>query len=152
MAKTKEYKDRYFWKSGKGYRERKIAHQMIPSISDSSDVWGVDKNTTTKWSLFVAPCDCKVQRCFVNAVTYPHMAHGGTCTVTFKKKGTTDASLTSALSIIGLTDETDTDATISSKTIEEGDIIYAEIAVSNHTVDTAGANVSFEIEYRHTEN
>lgn len=153
MTKTKKYKDRIFWQSGRGYRLRKVATFGLPSVSDSADPFGVNKNTTTKWPILIAPCALKIQRVTVNALTYPHMDSDGTVQVRlYKTTSGSDTALTAAFEIQGDTDETDQDLTISSNDVDEGDMVYMQVAVSNNTVSTAGAGIGFIVEYRHNEN
>jgi hypothetical protein len=144
LTKTKEYKDRYFWKSGRGFRERKVATAFVDTLSTGDG--------TQKWPLLLAPCKLKIQRATVNAITYPHGTSDGSCTITlYKTAADGDTALSSGLALQGDTDEETQNLTLSTKDVDEGVMVYMQSVVAG-TLGTAAADVIFQVEYRHNEN
>lgn len=122
-----------------------------PNLANATAI----KAQTEYKSFFVAPCDCKVVRIYVNGTPYVDMASSGTTYVQVYKAviGASDTALLTDNTASGIQVgeatlgsatvlDTAIDGTLSSTAgvvnLLEGQHVYAKIVVSNHNVDARG--------------
>ena len=114
------------------------------------------QNETEIFGVFVAPCAAEVIRITANGTPFADMAAGGTATAKLTKAviGGSDLDLCSTIAIGAATvptADTAIDAVLATTAgyldLLEGQHVFATVAVSNHTVDTAVAYITLEMEW-----
>ena len=119
---------------------------------------GIANNETTRKSIMIAPCSGKILRVYTNACVYP-VSGGGTQTLNVKKAVVGAADVSALASVISImqpaADETAFDGTLSTVAnaldFEEGQLIYAEVALSNNAITTRSDALIVGIEWTPTE-
>ena len=97
----------------------------------------IDGQISANKAVFIAPCNGKVVRCYVNAITYPSTT--GAATIKFTKAviGGADVDLCATIDIDNPTAETSIDGVLVTTAgvldLIEGQLVYAVIALSATT-------------------
>ena len=163
MTRTTNDEAQVLYQCARGYRTRHtnfvpiiVANARTTMVDPNHVLADVILNTTANKAVFIAPCNCKVVRCYVNAGTYATQAAGGTTTVKLTKAviAGTDVDLCSTITVGSdsvPTAETAIDGTLSTTSgaldLVEGQLVYAVMVVSNHNVTDRSEDMIVGIEW-----
>ncbi len=151
-ARTTDKDAKILDQCARGRRIRNISPVFLSVAEDrtANPIADGIKDTTTYKAVFIAPCACEVTRCFANAIAFVDMDTSGSVTLKFSKAviGTTDVDLCATIAVGAATvptAETAIDGVLSTTAgalnLIEGQLVYATMVVSNHTVTTGSSGL-----------
>jgi len=164
MARSKDKDARLIEQLARGRRTRYTASKSFSvgeartnNTAPNRITADVIRNETERLPIFVAPCACKVVRIVANGTPFVDLDTAGSTTAQVTKAviGAADVNLLASTIAIGAatvpTLDTAIDgvlsATASDLELIDGQHVYATVAVSNHTVETAVAYITLTVEY-----
>jgi len=161
-AKSEDYRDRVLYLSAHGMRSRNVssvnyivAGARTNNTAPNRIMADIIQNETEVFPIFTAPCACRVLRTYANGTPFVDMGAGGSVTATTYKSAATalDGGIAVGAATVP-TANTAIDGTLVGGTtmdLTEGQHVYVSVAVSNHTVDTAVAYLTHNVEWVPTE-
>src|SRR3990167_226783 len=164
--KTTNFDDKVYVEVGRGYRQRRIASVPFILADARTNMTapnhvladGIPGETSFNKAIMVAPCNGEILKVSVNAAAFPvNGGAAGTITADVYKAviGAANLSVLSAtISLENSTAETAVHGTVLStnaSTFIEGQLIYAQIAISADAITTRSNGAEVTIEWRPTE-
>ncbi len=167
MTRTTDKDARSLEQLARGRRTRycwnkwiQIAEDRVADDAESAVVADVIRTQTVAVPIGVAPCAGKIVRCSINATQWVEIATGGTVTARFYKAtiGASNTALDTGTTTISwvtagtsLTADTVRDATMSATaatvSVLEGQLIYVDIAASNHAIAAKSLGLMVMVEF-----